>query len=168
MMLKSTALQTELQARRRIDATRSRTWKVVNGSSLNRLGQPVAYRLVPGQASTLLARPGSPISQRAGFATHNLWVTPYTPVERRAAGYPVGAPGGAGLESFVAGDRSVASTDVVLWYTFGVNHIPRPEDWPVMPVEYAGFALVPHGFFERNPGIDVPPNDRINVNGHCH
>ncbi len=165
MVLKSTALQTELQARRFVDATRNRSWKVVNESSLNRLGQPVAYRLVPGQAATLLAGQGSPISKRAGFATHNLWVTPYTPVEQRAAGYPVCAPGGAGLNSFVAGDRSVASTDVVLWHTFGVNHVPRPEDWPVMPVEYAGFSLVPCGFFDRNPGIDVPPNEH--TPGHC-
>jgi primary-amine oxidase len=26
-----------------------------------------------------------------------------------------------------------------------------------MPVEYAGFMLVPHGFFDRNPALDVPP-----------
>jgi primary-amine oxidase len=166
MIVESTALRTELQARRFADSSRSRSWKVVNNSSHNRLGQPVAYRLVPGQAPTLLAREGSPISKRAGFATRNLWVTPYSPLERRAAGYPVCAPGGAGLQTFVAADRSVTDTDVVLWHTFGVNHVPRPEDWPVMPVEYTGFSLVPCGFFDRNPAIDVPPNDRIN--GHCH
>jgi primary-amine oxidase len=166
MVVKSTALQTELHARRFVDATRSRSWKVVNENSLNRFGQPVAYRLVPGQAPTLLAGEGSPIAKRAAFATHNLWVTPYAPGERRAAGYPVCAPGGAGLPAFAAGDRSVAATDVVLWHTFGVNHVPRPEDWPVMPVEYVGFSLVPSGFFDHNPTLDVPPNDRIN--GHCH
>ena len=46
------------------------------------------------------------------------------------------------------------------WYTFGVTHFVRPEDWPVMPVEYAGFLLTPFGFFDRNPALDVPPNDR--------
>ena len=45
----------------------------------------------------------------------------------------------------------------MLWYTFGVTHVPRPEDWPVMPVEYTGFSLVPVGFFDRNPALDVPP-----------
>ena len=166
MLLQSTRLETELQARRLADATRSRSWKVVNGRSFNRLGQPVAYRLVPGQTPTLLAREGSAIAKRAAFATHNLWVTPYSPTERRAAGYPVCAPGSGGLPSFVAGNRSISDTDVVLWHTFGVNHIPRTEDWPVMPVEYTGFSLVPCGFFDRNPALDVPPNDRIN--GHCH
>jgi primary-amine oxidase len=30
-----------------------------------------------------------------------------------------------------------------------------------MPVERAGFALRPAGFFDRNPAIDLPPA------GHC-
>jgi primary-amine oxidase len=165
MILKTTRLETESQARRLADSARGRSWKVVNSGSLNGLGQPVAYRLVPGQAPTILAGESSSVAKRAAFATHNLWVTPYSPTERRAAGYPVCAPGHSGLPSFVAGDRSVADTDVVLWHVFGVNHVPRPEDWPVMPVEYVGFSLVPFGFFDRNPGIDVPPNDH--VNGHC-
>ena len=56
-----------------------------------------------------------------------------------------------------AANRSIVERDVVLWYTFGLTHVPRPEDWPVMPVEYAGFILAPHGFFDRNPALDVPP-----------
>jgi primary-amine oxidase len=166
MVLRRTPLATELRARRVADSARGRTWKVINRSVLNRLGQPVGYRLVPGSCPTLLAQPGSAVAKRAAFATHNLWVTPYAPAEMRAAGYPVCAPGGGGLPSFVAADRNVRDTDVVLWHTFGVNHVPRPEDWPVMPVEYAGFSLVPSGFFDRNPALDVPPHDR--VNGHCH
>ena len=38
-----------------------------------------------------------------------------------------------------------------MWHSFGVTHVPRPEDWPIMPVEYAGFTLVPYGFFDQNP-----------------
>jgi primary-amine oxidase len=33
-----------------------------------------------------------------------------------------------------------------------------------MPVEYTGFLLVPYGFFERNPALDVPPAPA----GACH
>jgi primary-amine oxidase len=55
-------------------------------------------------------------------------------------------------------------TDVVCWYSFGVTHFVRPEDWPVMPVEYCGFLLTPFGFFDRNPALDVPPTSA----GHCH
>ena len=43
------------------------------------------------------------------------------------------------------------------WYTLGVNHRTRPEDWPILPVEIAGFELAPEGFFDENPAIDVPP-----------
>lgn len=50
------------------------------------------------------------------------------------------------------------------WSTLGSHHAPSPEDWPVMPVAYAGFALQPAGFFDRNPALDVPPP---HANGHC-
>ena len=40
-------------------------------------------------------------------------------------------------------------------YTFGVTHVPRLEDWPVMPTEYAGFELKPSGFFDRSPVINT-------------
>ena len=58
-------------------------------------------------------------------------------------------------------DRSIDNTDVVLWYVFGIHHITRPEDWPVMPVDMVSFWLKPFGFFDRNPSLDVvaPPPD---------
>jgi len=27
-------------------------------------------------------------------------------------------------------------------YVFGITHVPRLEDWPVMPVEHIGFTLM--------------------------
>jgi primary-amine oxidase len=158
-------LQTELQAQRDIDPSRSRTWRIVNPSVPNRLGQPVGYKLIPQSSPTLLAGDDSWVSRRAGFARHNLWVTPYRDDERRAAGdHPNQSAGGDGLPAWTAADRSVIDTDLVVWHTFGVTHLVRPEDWPVMPVEYTGFLLVPVGFFDRNPALDVPPS----TNGHCH
>ena len=59
---------------------------------------------------------------------------------------------------------TIDGRDIVLWYTFGHHHVPRPEDWPVMPVATIGFQLKPVGFFERNPSLDVPPP----VPDHCH
>ena len=46
----------------------------------------------------------------------------------------------------------------MLWYTFGIHHVPRPEDWPVMPVDVVSFWLRPVGFFDRNPALDVEPS----------
>ncbi|RZC28165.1 Phenylethylamine oxidase [Glycine soja] len=43
-------------------------------------------------------------------------------------------------------------------YVFGVTHIPRLEDWLVMPVERIGFTLMPHGFFNCSPAVDFPPS----------
>ena len=159
-----TLLESELAAQRDVDASRSRSWRIANRSRRNGVGEPTAYKLLPGATPTLLADPGSSVGRRAAFAAHNLWVTPFDPEERRAAGdYPNQHHGHAGLPTWTAADRPIVDTDVVLWHSFGVTHIPRPEDWPVMPVEYTGFTLLPSGFFDRNPALDVPPSA-----AHCH
>ena len=159
-------LRSEKEAQREVDPSRSRHWRVVNPDVRNRLGAPVGYKLLPQGTPTLLAKGDSLHARRAGFARHNLWVTPYAPDELDAA---AGAftnlhPGGAGLPAYTANDRPLENTDVVVWHTVGVTHVPRPEDWPVMPVEYCGFTLLPFGFFERNPALDVPPS---HSKGHC-
>ncbi|MGH3543946.1 MAG: primary-amine oxidase, partial [Mycobacterium sp.] len=74
------------------------------------------------------------------------------------------SPAGVGLPQWVASDRSIEGEDVVLWHTFGLTHVPRTEDWPIMPVDRTGFSLRPVGFFDRNPTLDVPPS----ANAHCH
>jgi primary-amine oxidase len=161
---RATHFEHELDAQRDTDSATSRAWKIVNPDVRNGLGQAVAYKLVPSMSTpTMLAQPDSPIGRRAGFARHNLWVTPYSRDERRAAGeYPNQHAGGDGLPAWTAENRSIAATDVVCWYTFGVTHFVRPEDWPVMPVEYTGFLLTPVGFFDRNPALDIAAPD------HCH
>ena len=158
-----TRLTSESQAVRRADATRGRTWRVVSTERVNRFGRPVSYTLYPEAAPVLLADPSSSVASRAGFAAHHLWVTRYDPAQRYPAGDFVNQhPGGAGLPSFIEGDRGIDGEDVVLWHTFGPTHFPRPEDWPVMPVARCGFTLKPTGFFSRNPTLDVPPSGK-----HC-
>jgi len=163
---KPTLLERESQAQREVNPAASRSWRVTNPKVHNGLGQPVGYKLIPTMATpTLLARPESSVARRAGFAQHNLWVTPFAAAERRVAGdFPNQHEGGDGLPAWTAADRPLVDTDVVLWYSFGVTHFPRPEDWPVMPVEYTGFLLSPYCFFDRNPALDVPPSPP----SHCH
>jgi primary-amine oxidase len=154
----STLLKTEHEAQQLIDPLRARYWKIVNPHSTNSLGQPVAYKLSPGENTQAFQHPSAHISKRAGFMSKHLWVTPYDPDELYATGkYPNQNPTDTGLPMFTRSNRSIEDTDVVVWYTLGHNHIPRPEDWPVMPVSYIGFTLKPEGFFPRNPAIDVPP-----------
>ena len=127
------------------------------------MGDAVAYELVPGENVAPMAQPGSQFRRRAGFLDHHLWVTPYRRDERYPAGeYPNQHEGGDGLPRWTAGDRPLEGEDVVLWYSFGAHHIPRLEDWPVMPVAYCGFRLRPVGFFDQSPALDVPP-----PHGHC-
>jgi primary-amine oxidase len=121
---------------------------------------PVGYKLLPGWASaTMLAHAPALVARRAGFASRNVWVTPYRQDEMRGAGdYPNQDRSGAGLPAWTAANRPVEDTDVVLWHSLGVTHIPRAEDWPVMPTEVAGFHLLPVNFFDENPALDVPAN----------
>lgn len=152
-----TVIERESDAARLADAARSRTWRIVNRSRTNHVGNPVGYKLIPGNNPVLLARPGSSVAERAAFATRHVWVTRPDPGERYAAGpFPNQHAGGAGLPAYQAADRELVDTDVVVWHTFGCTHIPRSEDWPVMPVEHAGFQLKPFNFFDRNPTLDLP------------
>jgi primary-amine oxidase len=155
---RSTVIGSERDAGRAIDPSLDRVWKVLNAAARNRLGQPVAYRLIPHAGPLLAAAPDSHVADRAGFARHHVWVTRYDPSELRAAGdYVNQRPGGDGLPRWVEQDRSLENEDVVLWHVFGTSHLPRPEDWPVMPVQSVGFRLEPVGFFDRNPALDIPP-----------
>jgi primary-amine oxidase len=165
----ATLLETELQAQRMAAAEKSRYWKIVNHDVTNAVGEPVAYKLVPAHASApLLAQPDAAITARAAFGTKHLWVTPFAADELRAAGdFPNQHPGGDGLPRWTAADRPVVDTDIVVWHTVGVTHFCRPEDFPVMPVEYTGFTLKPFGFFDRNPAIDLAPSASAEGD-HCH
>ena len=152
-----TLLARESEAARESDMAVGRSWVVTNPESRNRLGEPVGYKIHPQGHPTLLADPASSVAGRAAFATKALWVTQYDPAER----YPTGDfvnqhPGGAGLPAYQAQDRDLDGTDLVVWHTFGLTHFPRPEDWPIMPVDHVGFRIRPEGFFDRSPVLDVP------------
>ncbi|KQP02033.1 tyramine oxidase [Leifsonia sp. Leaf264] len=154
---KRTRLISESMSGRTADGSVARSWHVVNTEKTNRLGKPTGYVLYPQESPTLLADAASSIARRAEFARTHLQVTQYEPTERYAAGDFVHQnPGGDGVAAYTAGDRSLDGEDVVLWHTFGPTHFPRPEDWPVMPVDYAKFTLKPVGFFDRNPALNVP------------
>ena len=160
-----TLLRTEDESPGLIDPLRGRNWLIVNDDSRNAVGTPVGYRLVPGENVAPFAQPGSVFARRAGFAYKHVWVTPYDPAERYAAGdYPNQSAREDGLPAWVKRGRPIENEDVVLWYTFGLHHLPRPEDWPVMPVHHIGFKLKPFGFFDENPALDVPPSPPA----HCH
>jgi primary-amine oxidase len=155
----STPLRTEAEGRQDYDWATQRGWKVVNDNVQNGLGTSVGYKLVPSGAFPPLLDPSTPAFRRAEVIGHTLWVTPYREDERWPCGdFPNLSSADSGLPAWTAADRAIENTDVVLWYVFGIHHLTRPEDWPVMPVDAVSFWLKPFGFFDRNPALDVPPS----------
>jgi primary-amine oxidase len=156
---KATLLRTEAEAQQMVDPLNARSWKIVSSECRNRLGEPTAYRLHPGENVRCFLDGSSSVMKRASFMGRHLWVTRYDVSEKYATGdYPNQHAGGSDLASYASGNRSIENENLVVWYTMGANHMPRPEDWPVMPVVHIGFMLKPDGFFERNPALDVPPS----------
>src|SRR5262245_6351034 len=150
-------LRDEKEAQRMMNLASSRKWKVVSTRETNSLGQLSGYALLPGENSIPYAAPDSAPRRKAGFINAHLWVTPYSPEEMFASGEYVNFNlSGEGLPKWTSANRVIEDRDIVVWYTLGVTHIPRAEDWPVMPVHPTGFRIVLAGFFSQNPEVDAP------------
>ena len=163
-----------------LDASRNRTFKIINPAVQNPVnGAAVGYKVMVPPMQTILADADSFHHKRAEFADHSIYVTRYAEGELYAGGlYTNQSRGGTGVRSWAERKDSLADGDAVLWVQFGINHIPRVEDFPVMPVETLRVMLRPVNFFDRNPAIDVPsskqevncsvslnaPEDRIQEN----
>ncbi len=153
----SRTLRREKDAIRLADTATGRYWKVINPNVENSVGKPSGYKLIVQGGPVMLAQEGSFVRRRGEFATKHLWVTPFAADEKYASGdYPNVHAGGDGLPRYVEQNRSIENGDLVVWHSFGHTHVCKPEDFPVMPVEYAGFTLKPNGFFAANAANDVP------------
>jgi primary-amine oxidase len=164
----STIIESESQSARDFNWETQRVWKVINPEKVNRHGSNPAYKLIPGAAIPSLLDSSSPVYQRAPVIAHSLWVTAYDDAERWPAGaYPTQSGEDTGITRWIADDAPLVGTDVVLWYVFGIHHITRVEDWPIMPVDVISFWLKPFGFFDQNPSLDAP-STMSSAGGHGH
>ncbi len=131
---------------------------MVNPNSLNRVGRPVGYKLEATHCVTPFVHPGSPSGKRASFVENHVWFTRYDPQERYPAGeFMNHSSGRGGLSDFIKADRPLENTEVVMWHVFGLHHPVRLEDFPVQPCVTTGFKLMPSGFFNGNPAINLAP-----------
>jgi primary-amine oxidase len=168
MSTESTPIEAESQSARDFNWETQRVWKVINPNKVNRHGSNTAYKLVPGAAIPSLLDSSSPVYARAPVVGHTVWVTAYDDAERWPAGdYPTQSSKDTGITRWIAEDAPLVGTDVVLWYVFGIHHITRIEDWPIMPVDIISFWLKPFGFFDQNPSLDAPSTMSSN-GGHSH
>jgi primary-amine oxidase len=154
-----TVLRTEKKARRNHSLETARYWAIQNPNVQNRMGTNVGYKILPTEIVNPFFQEGSSISKRGAYLDHHLWVTPYDRSENYPAGhFPNQNPGPDGLPVWTEKDRNIENEDIVVWYVFGHHHIPRLEDWPMMPSARLGFHLKPANFFDFCTCIDVPPS----------
>lgn len=138
-----------------------REFKIINENKINPITKkPIAYKVTMPTAQMLIADYDSFNSKRARFATHPYWVTKYRDEQLYAAGeFTNQSQADGGLGVWANGEDNVRNEDLVLWPTMGFTHNPRPEDFPVMPVEIHMIHIRPSGFFDKNPALDIPkPN----------
>lgn len=143
-----------------LDPDRNRVFKIQNANVKNPInGKPVSYKIMAPPFQKMLADPESYHHKRAEFADHNIYITSYRDGELYAGGkYTNQSRGGTGVRSWANRKDNVLDDDIVVWVQFGINHVPRIEDFPVMPVEILKVHLKPVNFFEKNPALDVPPS----------
>lgn len=149
--------KTESQAKMKINMDTPALWRVISSDRKNHVGYATSYQLMPGKTANTLLSPEDYPRRRVGFIDYHLWTTPYNVDERFAVGnFPTLSLPGQGLPDWTSADRAIENTDIVLWYTVGMHHLVRAEDWPVMPVMWHFFELRPFDFFDRNPALDLP------------
>ncbi|MFI5100782.1 MAG: tyramine oxidase, partial [Actinomycetes bacterium] len=157
VVTQSTPVRSEAESARDFSWSTQRSWKVVNPTRWNKLGTHPAYKLVPSASIPPMMAPDTPQYLRAPVIGHTVWVTRQHDDERWPCGpYPAQSLVDTGMTEWVRDDEPLEDTDVVLWYVFGIHHVTRVEDWPVMPADIVSFWLKPFGFFDQNPSIDVP------------
>lgn len=132
-------------------------WRVINPNEETALGHNPGYQIVPGHQNVSLLSEDDDPQRRAAFSARTLWLTRHKPDELYAAGdYPTQSRGGGGLPEYVEDEEDAENEDLVLWFTVGFHHVPRVEDWPIMPVLWHGFTIRPFNFFDENPSYNVP------------
>ena len=145
-----------------LDSDSNRTFKIQNTAVRNPInGKPVAYKIHAPPFQKILSRPESFNFKRAEFSDHNIYVTAHQDRELYAGGwYTNQSRGGTGVRAWADRQDDVVDKDIVVWVQFGINHVPRIEDFPVMPCETLKVSLKPVNFFDKNPALDVPPSEQ--------
>ncbi|KAF4219059.1 hypothetical protein CNMCM5878_003914 [Aspergillus fumigatiaffinis] len=139
-------------------ASLGRSWDIVNPTKVNPVcKKPVGYKILNSQYPGLLAQEGSVIQQRAAFATKPLWVVRFKDFRLYPAGNYVcqstGEAHQSGNETLESWVSDAEPADIVCYVQFGLTHIPRTEDFPIMPVEPVSVTLRAANFFQSSPAI---------------
>jgi len=164
MITKERMVATELDAVQKFDPSTIRL--PTNPNKENRMGYPVGYQVIPFAGGTHPIAKGALFSEdewlfkRVNFMDKQIWVTQYKADERFPEGkYPNRAKTDTGLKAFVEDNESIENVDLVLWMTTGATHVPRAEEWPIMPTEYVHSMLKPWNYFDQTPTLNLPEKE---------
>ncbi|GKZ37322.1 hypothetical protein AbraIFM66950_008809 [Aspergillus brasiliensis] len=143
-----------------LGASKSRVYMIQNDQIRNSVNQlPISYKIQVPPMQRILAHPDIYHFKRAEFGDHSIYLTRYQHDEFFSGSkYTDQSRGGDGLKRWAARADNVVDDDIVVGVQFGMNHVPRIEDFPVVPVEILKVALKPVNFFTQNPSMDVPPS----------
>ncbi len=134
------------------------SWRVINPNEKTGLKYNPSYWIETHHQATSVLDQADPPQRRAGFTAYSLWASRYAEGEDWSAGlYPNLSTKDEGLPAFVAKKRSINNEDLVVWYTMGFRHAPRPEDFPLLPTFWHEMTLRPAFFFDRDPSMTFNP-----------
>lgn len=153
MMVERELVQSENDARVRIDNMNPVNWKVVSCDQKNQWGHLKGYEIAhPNTPLPIYTFPGYQdyhivFAQRKESEPYV--TTQFDALTRADPPLPITGPAG------ISNDESLNSTDVVAWVGLGFYHLPRAEDNPVTNIVASHFSIRPFNYFDENPSIDV-------------
>lgn len=153
-------VENEIDARTKVNPQTPHSYFFVNKNKESGVGYAPGYELMPmgSYAYNLMDAVNDPPVKRNDYIEYQLFVTPYDAKQMYAGGeYAVQSTGNDTLYEWSNENRSIVNQDIVAWYTAGFHHIPRMEDYPVMPMHWATFKIRPFNFFTHNPAITLKP-----------
>ena len=155
----ATLLETELAARRDVDPSRSRTWRIANRSAPQRRGRTDGVQAAARLDTDAVGRPrverGQPGRLRLRTTCGSL---PSTRGKRRAAGtIRTSTRVARACPEWTAQDRTSSTPTWCCGTPSASPTCPDPRTGRSCLSSTPASRLIPFGFFDRNPALDVPP-----------
>lgn len=155
--VQNTMPDSEMDARYQMSAMKPRYYHYSNPERKGYLGHEPGWMIHHG--SNIFSPfdfENDPPMIRNPYIEYSLWNTVHDEDQRYAGGeYAMQSDGKDTLAQWAADDQMMHGQDIVAWFTAGLHHIPRMEDWPVMSTEWKEIHIMPHNFFAHNPALTL-------------
>eukprot|EP00930_Biecheleria_cincta_P082953 TRINITY_DN72588_c0_g1_i1.p1 TRINITY_DN72588_c0_g1~~TRINITY_DN72588_c0_g1_i1.p1 ORF type:complete len:846 (-),score=101.57 TRINITY_DN72588_c0_g1_i1:131-2668(-) len=121
---------------------------------------PPGYAILLGEAAKNILPEGHPLVDFVSYSKYAMAITERHDNEQSPTSiYDAYAPGQPymSLDRYLDNKEDLSRTDIVAWVTLAHEHVPRPEDIPLIS-NYGnmGFSLLPWNIFDGNAANDLP------------